>query len=351
MRIRDDIRRDGLSMNFLLDEDMMSLLAQSFPNSLMNIGYPGICSKEKEICKRIVTRLSSEPIETAVVGHALKSHLDLMAEVTRDTNNSSAVFWIPFSDYFISQTLKQEPDKILKDSANLIRYWRRISELPLDIALADTTAKQQGLDTRLFRFYDVLKEAGARRLTVCDTRGIATPSSLKKLMRNIPPGTEKYWEFHPHNDSGRALDNIALMDSLGVSTIGTAVFGHGERGTMIDPRVLVKAYNLPFNATAFSDFYNSYCKLISGLEEPDQLFSEGTIVTGSQHRLYQRKAKKLLFGVTSDRHILSQLSGIPQDQIPEGLLEAVKNRLYAEKERTYNSEKLIAKIREIQDGK
>ena len=57
--LREDLRRDGLMMNFLVDESLMLSLARAFPYSTINIGYPAICSSEQKICEKIAENLES----------------------------------------------------------------------------------------------------------------------------------------------------------------------------------------------------------------------------------------------------------------------------------------------------
>jgi len=47
IRVREDMRRDGICMNFLLGAKEILLLSKTIPYSTINVGYPAICNEEK----------------------------------------------------------------------------------------------------------------------------------------------------------------------------------------------------------------------------------------------------------------------------------------------------------------
>jgi hypothetical protein len=53
IREREDFRRDGLFANFLVDDEIMVLVARAFPGSILQVGYPAICNMEREMCRKI----------------------------------------------------------------------------------------------------------------------------------------------------------------------------------------------------------------------------------------------------------------------------------------------------------
>lgn len=343
VHIREDFRRDGLCMNFLVDKELMVDVARSFPGAILNIGYPAICSKEKEICKEIIGELSNEEIETAVVGHALPSHLKTMALLANTAENTSANFWVPFSDYMIGQTMKKTPEEVLSHAREMAKIWANLSDRPIDVALVDSASGESNSVNRLQEFYSGLKGAGVRSVIVCDTKGQTTTQKLTDLLVGFK-GTNADLEYHPHNDNGLVYRNIETAISLGVKGIGTGIFGHGERGTMVDPRELVARYGIAYNPEAFSNFEKGYNKIIRELDEENKIFSSNTVVTGTQYRLRGRDSKlNAKFGVTSDKYILGGKLGIKPSEISNKVLESIKNDLYIERKRTFSAGELKTK--------
>jgi len=342
--IREDFRRDGLCMNFLVNSKILSHLAKAFPNSIFNIGYPAICSEEANFCKEITLNLSSLPIETAVVGHALYSHLKKMANISNLANNTSANFWIPFSDSMINKTLKITSTQLLDYTINMVKSWKNLSDRPIDIALVDATAEEKNLNKRLQIYFETLKSAGIRSIIVCDTKGIANALNLKKLLSLVNTNNGEI-EFHPHDDKKQALNNIDEVIMMGVRRIGTAVYGYGERGTMIDPRVIVKKYGLKFNRDEFDKFEKYYKELIISLNEKEPIFTTDCIITGTQYRLWGRRSEKTLkFGITSDKYILSKITNMEIADISDNLLSYIKDCMFKDKKRNYSKNDLLQKI-------
>lgn len=332
-----------------MDQHEMSLLADAFPNAILNIGYPAICAEEKAACDRILFALQNKPIEAAVVGHAQIHHLKIMSELVNKTQNSSANFWIPFSDYMISQTVRKSSSEILAQTKELLKYWKSQSDRPIDLALVDATAREPKLRERLNRFYQELMPSGVRNFIICDTKGHANKKSLVHLLYDLRKMPNL--EYHPHNDNGQAFENIGSLVALGVSGIGTGVFGQGERGTMVDPRLLIAEYELEYSPPAFEKFELAYNELISSLDEPEQIFKKKMVITGTQYRLKARAPSiRTVFGVTSDRYILAKNLGIKKEEVEVAFFEFLKNGLYKERKRVYTDEDLKDKWRQFYNG-
>jgi homocitrate synthase len=78
--------------------------------------------------------------------------------------------------------------------------------------------------------FDVVVEAGAQRIGLPDTVGIATPRQVDQLVRHC---AERYphvgIEFHGHNDTGAALTNTVAALEAGADCLDVCVLGIGER--------------------------------------------------------------------------------------------------------------------------
>jgi len=83
---------------------------------------------------------------------------------------------------------------------------------------------------RLFAAFDVAVEAGAQRLGVPDTVGVATPELVARTVRRVAaryPGIAL--EFHGHNDTGCAVANSVAAWQAGAEGLDVTVLGIGER--------------------------------------------------------------------------------------------------------------------------
>ncbi|GHF24719.1 hypothetical protein GCM10010218_01620 [Streptomyces mashuensis] len=86
----------------------------------------------------------------------------------------------------------------------------------------------------LGRVYDAAIEAGAARLTLCDTVGAAVPAGTRALLRwsrayFADRGHPVGFEWHGHNDRGLALANSLTALAEGCERVHGTILGIGER--------------------------------------------------------------------------------------------------------------------------
>jgi homocitrate synthase len=102
--------------------------------------------------------------------------------------------------------------------------------------------KQQGVNVRfssedtfrsdkrdLLRVYAAADAAGADRVGLADTVGVATPSQVRELVADVRAVVSCDIEFHGHNDTGCAIANAFEAVRAGASHIDTSILGIGER--------------------------------------------------------------------------------------------------------------------------
>jgi homocitrate synthase len=82
----------------------------------------------------------------------------------------------------------------------------------------------------LLTVFDAVVEAGAQRIGLPDTVGIATPRQVERLVHLC---AERYpgvgIEFHGHNDTGCAIANTVAALEAGADCLDVTVMGIGER--------------------------------------------------------------------------------------------------------------------------
>ncbi|MEK6934345.1 MAG: hypothetical protein AABW46_00545 [Nanoarchaeota archaeon] len=347
MFVREDFRRDGLAANFLADDQLISIVSKLLEGSRINIGYPAICQREYEACSRILSNSQNDSTELCVVGHAREEHLDAMSIIIKNHKNVSANSWIPISDYFLDQTVRVNPREAYTGLKSLIQKWKDRSDKPFDIAFADCTSDESGLPERIFQWSEYCLNNGVRNIIVCDSRGIGEPAKIEEIFDSLKMFGNRI-EFHPHDDNGRALENVGIALSRGVEIIGTAFYRSGERLTMIDPREL-RQYGLAFNDQYYGEFERQFMQKIGHPKIVlESVLGKDKVVTGSQFRLRNRdKVLKIVFGVTSDVHIASQILG---ERISKEKLADIKNTfLYDEKRLCLEPPELIACYNSIQE--
>jgi len=343
--IREDFRRDGIAANFLANGEVMEQVSKAFPGSKINIGYPGICEAEYAQCKEILQNNKNSEAELSVVGHARIGHLMKLKTILSNTGNSAANIWLPVSNHFINQTIKEKPDSVLKIAKLSINYWSNQIDKPLDIALADCTAEESQLPNRVAKWTQTFLDMGYRNVIIADSRGIGTPSKISNMLGLIDKSYRHRVEFHPHDDSNTGIKNIEAAIHSGVYSIGTAIYKSGERKTMIDPRNLTNL-GFQYEKNAFKKFEDAYKSIVGNYNEIlEEVYGNKIIVTGTQYRLRNRNdSLTLKFGVTSDKYILGKMLKIPKSMITRQLLSNLKNDLYEEEKIVYTIEEIQAKI-------
>ncbi|MCL6088720.1 MAG: 2-isopropylmalate synthase [Candidatus Marsarchaeota archaeon] len=82
----------------------------------------------------------------------------------------------------------------------------------------------------LMQFAKVAAEAGADRISITDTVGIMTPSSMHALIRHVRSALPNIGlDLHCHNDLGLALANALAGIEAGADCIHASINGAGER--------------------------------------------------------------------------------------------------------------------------
>lgn len=79
------------------------------------------------------------------------------------------------------------------------------------------------------RLYAAAAAAGAHRLGISDTVGIATPTQVSAIVSHLRATSAADIEFHAHNDTGCAIANALTAVECGATHIDTTVLGIGER--------------------------------------------------------------------------------------------------------------------------
>lgn len=83
---------------------------------------------------------------------------------------------------------------------------------------------------RLVEYAQAMRAAGARRLRLADTLGLATPMTTRDLVQAMVKAVpDMEIEFHAHNDLGMATANARTALDSGAHCVSATVLGIGER--------------------------------------------------------------------------------------------------------------------------
>ena len=119
-------------------------------------------------------------------------------------------------------------DQILDLAHDVLGFIR--AQKPDVILRFSTEDSFRSREADLWRVYLAVSSWGfANRLGVADTVGVALPTRVYELVRQLVRLTNLDIEFHGHNDSGCAIANACAALEGGATHIDTTVLGIGER--------------------------------------------------------------------------------------------------------------------------
>ena len=119
-------------------------------------------------------------------------------------------------------------DQILELAYDVLGFIRQ--QKPDVILRFSTEDSFRSREADLWRVYLAISSMGfANRLGVADTVGVALPTRVYELVRQLVRLTGLDIEFHGHNDSGCAIANACAALEAGATHIDTTVLGIGER--------------------------------------------------------------------------------------------------------------------------
>jgi len=88
----------------------------------------------------------------------------------------------------------------------------------------------RGDESFLIAFAQQAHKAGAARLRIADTVGVATPENVSRLIYTLQEQVpDMPYEFHAHNDCGLATANTLAAIQAGADAVSCTVCGVGER--------------------------------------------------------------------------------------------------------------------------
>jgi 2-isopropylmalate synthase len=138
--------------------------------------------------------------------------------------------FIATSPLHMKMKLRMEPDQVLEQAIQAIRYARQFTD---DIEFSPEDGSRSEEDF-LCRVLEAVIAEGATTINFPDTVGYAVPEifgqTIKRLRERIPNSDKAIWSVHCHNDLGLAVANsLAGVMIGGARQIECTINGLGER--------------------------------------------------------------------------------------------------------------------------
>ncbi|MBX7197185.1 MAG: LeuA family protein [Sandaracinaceae bacterium] len=236
--LHDETLRDGLQNPSVIDPaiadklEILHLLDEVGVDTC-DVGLPGAGPRAFEdvlrLCREMVDgKLSTRP---TCAGRTLVADIKPMADVTQKAGIPIEVMTFIGSSPIRALAEDWSVELVRKRSVDAISF--AVKEgLPVNYVTEDTTRSDPRV---LYELFKSAIEAGATRLTLCDTVGHVTPDGVKNLLtwtRNLLKaiGAEHVGlDWHGHNDRGLAVVNSIWAIEHGADRVHGAILGVGER--------------------------------------------------------------------------------------------------------------------------
>jgi len=205
--------------------------------AMIEAGHPSVAPDVKEAVKRIIGLKREGVIRRAeIVAHsrAVKGDIEEAASLGPDR---VAVFY-GVSDLHLRYKHRRSREEALATIAEMVEYARQHG-VRVRFTAEDATRADYSFLVEAVR---AAGEAGADRVSIADTVGVATPYGLRRLIESLRRDVSSVeLDIHAHNDLGMAVANSLAAAEAGASIIHVTVGGLGERAGIAPLEVVAVA--------------------------------------------------------------------------------------------------------------
>ncbi|NTW51108.1 MAG: homocitrate synthase [Chlorobiaceae bacterium] len=215
--LRDGEQAPGVVFSPSEKKRIARLLAETGVDEI-EVGYPAISMAEREVIREIsATRL---PVRLTSWARANMGDIEHAASCGTEALHIS----FPISSLYL-ELMNKEYAWVQEQLHTLVAKAREMFGF-VSVGGQDATRADMKM---LQRFIVDATEAGADRVRVADTVGIATPGSVMEMARLLRSSSALPIEFHAHNDLGMATANAFTALDAGFDAVSVSVTGLGER--------------------------------------------------------------------------------------------------------------------------
>lgn len=236
--LHDETLRDGLQNPSVIDPpigdklEILHLLDEVGVDTC-DVGLPGAGPRAFEdvlrLCREVVD--AKMRIRPTCAGRTLVADIEPMVRITQKAGVAVEVMTFIGSSPIRALAEDWSVELIRKRSVDAIAF--AVKEgLPVNYVTEDTTRSDPRV---LYELFKAAIEAGASRLTLCDTVGHVTPDGVRNLLvwtRNFLQGIGAEHvglDWHGHNDRGLGVVNSIWAIEHGADRVHGAILGVGER--------------------------------------------------------------------------------------------------------------------------
>lgn len=236
--LHDETLRDGLQNPSVVDpgiEDKLEILhlLDQVGVDTCDVGLPGAGPRAFEDVLRLCREIADCKlrIRPTCAGRTLVTDIRPMVEVSQKAGIPVEVMTFIGSSPIRALAEDWSVELIEKRSVDAIAFGVK-EGLPVNYVTEDTTRSRPEVLHTLFRS---AIDAGATRLTLCDTVGHVTPDGVRNLIQ-FTRSLLAAWgashvgiDWHGHNDRGLGVPNSIYALEYGADRVHGAILGVGER--------------------------------------------------------------------------------------------------------------------------
>lgn len=223
VRLQDTTLREGEQapgVTFKIQEKLE--IAQKLDHVGIDIIEAGNPRVSKDL-KEAVTQIGKLGLKAQIFGHARTLIPDVDEVIDCDVDGVG--IFLGSTDTRFKQQLRISPEKALGLAVAAVEH-AKSHGLKVKFTAEDATRADQNY---LIRLLNATVEAGADRVSLADTVGVATPVQISELFTRVGKEVKAPLEVHCHNDLGSAVANCLAAWQAGAEIIDVTVNGLGER--------------------------------------------------------------------------------------------------------------------------
>ncbi len=262
--LRDGEQMPGISLTPQQKLEIALALAELGVDSI-EAGFPITSRGEFEAVKAIAREVRG--VEVIALARASKADIDKVIEA-----EASAVHtFIATSDLHMKYKLRMPPERVVEKAVWAVDY-AKSHGLVVEFSAEDATRSDLQFLAKVFQ---AVVDAGANRIDIADTVGVAHPSYMSFLVSYVKSNVKGSYllSVHCHNDFGMAVANSVTAIESGADQAHVTVLGVGERAGNAALEEVASALAFLYGYKVRIDFskVNNVAKLVAkyfGLQIP-----------------------------------------------------------------------------------
>ncbi len=218
--LRDGEQMPGISLTPQQKLEIALALAELGVDSI-EAGFPITSRGEFEAVKMIAREIRGT--EVIALARAEKADIDKVIEAEVPAVHT----FIATSDLHMKYKLRLSPDQVIEKAVSAVEY-AKSHGLIVEFSAEDATRSNLQF---LVKVFQAVVEAGADRIDIADTVGVAYPSYMSYLVSYVRSNVKGSYmlSVHCHNDFGMAVANTVTAIESGADQAHVTVLGVGER--------------------------------------------------------------------------------------------------------------------------